>query len=263
MRRLNVSTVVTGTGGGKLEALNSEGQVLIIGIVDQKAVVDGLLQALGFITLRHKRTSISGGGTFLNTGSLGQSFVVGLDVVNDDSPFSVDVDGSQRLDVGSLGGAQVGFLDNFLQSVDRVISIGQDIFVHLLHGIVVVFDGLLDLVGGVFRILQTPGFGVVLGTHRFVVRLRSMMRSMVRSGVVGKRGVMGGGVVGSIGSGMMNWSIGIVVGSGGIGVGMVGSRAVGHWCVAIRGGGGSVSMSMMGQWVVWCGCGCGGSGDQS
>ena len=227
---------------------------MIIGIVDQESVVDGLLQALGFITLRDQRTSGSGGGTFLNAGGLGQGFVVGLDVVDDDSPFSVDVDGSQRLDVGSLRGAQVGFLDNFLQSVDRVISIGQDIFVHLLNGVVVVFDGLLDLVGGVLGVLQTEGFGVVLGTDGFVVRLGGVMRdgmmrsTMMRGGVVRQRGVVGSGVVGG---GVMR-SIGVMMGGGSIRIGMVGSGAVRHWCVAVGGGGGSVSMPMMRQ-GVWGG----------
>ena len=97
----NVVAIVAGTGRGKLEDVNSKGQGLIIGIVDQKAVVDELLQALGCVTLGHKRTSIARCGTFLNTGSLGQSFVV-VDMVDDDSPFSMDIEGSQWLNVSSL-----------------------------------------------------------------------------------------------------------------------------------------------------------------
>lgn len=86
-----------------------------------------------------------------------------LHVVHNNSPFAVDIDSSGGLDVGSGGGAQVGFLNDFLQTVDRVIGVGQDILVHLLDGVVVVFDGLLDFVSGVLGVLQTPGFGVVLG----------------------------------------------------------------------------------------------------
>ena len=86
-----------------------------------------------------------------------------LHVVHNNSPFAVDIDSSGGLDVGSGRGAQVGFLNDFLQTVDRVIGVGQDILVHLLDGVVVVFDGLLDFVSGVFGVLQTPGFGVVLG----------------------------------------------------------------------------------------------------
>ena len=105
---------------------------MIIGIVDQKAVADGLLQALGFVALRNKRTSLSSSGTFFNTGSLGQSFVVGFDIVNNEPPFSVNVNGGNWLNISGFRWAQVGFFNNFLQSVDRVIGIGQNILVHLL-----------------------------------------------------------------------------------------------------------------------------------
>ena len=165
------------------------------------------------------------------------------------------------MDISGFRGAQIGFLDNFLQSVDRVISIGQDIFVHLLHGIVVVFDGLLDFVGGVFGVLQTPGFGVALGADGLVVGL-GVGSGVVRSGMVGQRSVVGSGMVGS-------GSVGVVVGSvmgsgvmGSVGVRVVGSGAVRHWSVAVGGGSGGVTVSVMRQWVG-CGCGCGGSGDQS
>ena len=57
----------------------------------------------------------------------------------------------------------------------------------MLHSIIVVFNGLLDLVAGVFRVFQTPGSGVTLGTQRIMVGLRTMMRSMVRVWIVWKR----------------------------------------------------------------------------
>ena len=105
---------------------------MIIRIVDQKSVVDRFLQALGFVTLRDKRTSLSSGGTFFDTGGLGQSFVMGFDVVNDEPPFSVNVNGGNWLNISGFRWAQVGFFNNFLQSVNRVIGIGQNILVHLL-----------------------------------------------------------------------------------------------------------------------------------
>jgi len=125
---------------------------MIVGIIDQKSVIDGFLQALGFVALWYKGTGDSSCGTFFNTGGLSQSFVMSLDVVNNNSPFSVGIDGSQWLDVSGFRWAQVGFFNNFLQSIDRVIGVSQNIFVHLLNRVVVVFDGLLDFVGGVFRI---------------------------------------------------------------------------------------------------------------
>ena len=88
---------------------------------------------------------------------------MGLNMINNDSPFSGNVDCSQGLDVSGFRWAQVGFFNDFFQSINRVIGVGQDILVHLLDGVVVVFDGLLDLVSGVLGVLQTPGFGVVLG----------------------------------------------------------------------------------------------------
>ena len=60
-------------------------------------MVDGLLQTLGLVTGGHKGTSITSGGALLNSGGLGQGLVVGLDAVDNDSPFSVSVDSSQGL----------------------------------------------------------------------------------------------------------------------------------------------------------------------
>jgi hypothetical protein len=161
MRGFGISAIITGTSRRQLEALNSEGQVMIIRIVDQKSVVDGFLQALGFIALRNKRASVSSCGTFFNTSGLGQSFIVGLNMVDHNSPFTGDIDGSQRLDVSSLRGAQICFLNDFFQPIDRVVSVGQNILVHLLHRIVVIFDSLLDFIGGVFGVFEAPGFWVV------------------------------------------------------------------------------------------------------
>jgi len=106
---------------------------MIIRIIDQKSVVDRFLQALGFIALWDKRTGLSSSGTFLNTGGLGQSFVMGFDVVDDEPPFSINVNGGNGLNISGFRWAQVGFFNNFLQSVDRVIGIGQNILVHLLN----------------------------------------------------------------------------------------------------------------------------------
>jgi len=91
-----IGTKETGTAGWELEGFHSEGEVLIIGIVDYKAVVDGLLQALGSITHRHQRACISRSQTFLNASGLCQSLalIVSFDVVDDDSPFALSVDSS-------------------------------------------------------------------------------------------------------------------------------------------------------------------------
>jgi len=97
----------TSTTCWKLEGLNGEWEVLIIRIVDEETVVDGLLKALGSIALRHQRAGFSRGKTFLDTGGLGKSFIVDFDVVDNDSPFALSVDSTQRLYICGLGGAKI------------------------------------------------------------------------------------------------------------------------------------------------------------
>jgi len=109
-----VCTKKTGTAGWELEGLHSEGEVLIISIVHKEAVVDGLLQAFGFIALWYKWAGITRSQTFFNTGSLGESLVVSFNVVDNYSPFAFSVDSPKRPDIGSLRGAEIGL---FLQSV--------------------------------------------------------------------------------------------------------------------------------------------------
>jgi len=109
-----VGTKETGTAGWELECLHSEGEVLIIRIIYQEAVVDVLLQAFGLIALRYKGASITRSQTFFNTGGLGESFVVSFNIVDNDSPFTLSVDGTKRPDVGSLRGTEIGL---FLQGI--------------------------------------------------------------------------------------------------------------------------------------------------
>ena len=110
-----VGAVVAGAGRGELEALDGEGEVLVIGVVDEEAVVDGLLQALGLVALGHEGAGGAGGGAVLDAGGLAQGLVVRLDVVDDDPPLAVHVDGAPRLDVLGLGGAEVRLLGDVTQ----------------------------------------------------------------------------------------------------------------------------------------------------
>jgi len=198
---LGVSSVVAGAGGWELEAVDGEWEVLIIWIVDQEPVVDVLLDALCLVAFGHQWASRSGGGTLLDASGLGQGLVVGLDVVDDNPPLAVDVDGAQGLDVGSLGGAQVSLLHDVLQASHGVVGVGQNVLVHLLDSVVVVLDGLLDLVGGVLLVLKAPGLGVVLGALGWTVMGLlvgvvggSVVWSMVWGSMV-HNGVVWGGVV--------------------------------------------------------------------
>ena len=149
-------------------------------------MVDGLLEALGLVALWDQGAGGAGGGALLDPGGLGQGLIVGLDLVDHDPPLAVDVDGPLGLDVGGLGGAEVGLLHDLLQAGHAVVSVGQDVLVHLLDRVVVVLDSLLDLVGGVLLILKAPGLGVTLGA-------------------------LGRGVVGLLGRVVGSWVVGFVV----------------------------------------------------
>lgn len=263
MWRLNIVSIVAGTGGWELEGLDGEWEVLIIWIVNQESVVDVLLETLGLVTWWHKRTGISGSGTFLNTGSLGQGLVVSLDTVNNNPPLAVGVDGSSWLDVGGDGGTEVGLLDDVLQSGDAVVSVGEHVLVDGLDTLVVVLEGVLDLVGGIFRILQAPCLWVADGTLWGSIGLWGVFWFMVWGGMVNWGGVVngdwlmvwGGLMVGSCvvddwGSVVDNWSCVVdnwdfVIGSGGGGVdslGCVDGGGVVNGLHGTVGGGGCVAV---------------------
>jgi len=206
----DVGTVVASASGWELEAVDGEWEVVIIWIVDQEPVVDVLLETLGLVAFWNQWAGGSGGGALLNAGSLGEGLVVGLDVVDDDPPLAVDVDGTKGLDVGSLGWAQVSLLDNVLQAGNGVVRVGQDVLVHLLDSVVVVFDGLLDLVGWVLNVLQAPWLRVVLRALWWAILW--LLVWVVGSGMVGS-GMVGSMVWGSVVWGSVVWGSMVCVGS--------------------------------------------------
>lgn len=187
----HIGAVVARTCGRKLESLDGEGEVLVIGVVDEEPVVDALLEALGLVTGGHQGASLASSGALLDSGGLGECLVVGLHPVHNHPPLAICVDCSEGHDVGSLRGTKVSLLNDLLQSVHAVLSVGQHILVDCLDALVVVLKGMLNLVGGVLRILQTPGLGVVNGTDGGLVCIMVWGRSRV---------------VGSCVSHCMNWS---------------------------------------------------------
>jgi len=163
----SVGTKKTGAAGWELESFHCEGEVLIIGIIYQESVVDGLLQAFGFITLRNKRASITRSQTFLNTGGLGESFVVSFDIVNDNSPFALSVDSAKRLDIDGLRGTEIGLFLKSIRSLNREFSVKiNHISVEAPDFFEMMIYGSFDFIGWVFCIFKTPSFGVVDGTGR-------------------------------------------------------------------------------------------------
>ena len=91
------------------------------------------MKTLGFIALWYKWASRSWSGTFFNASSLGQGFVMSLDSIYDDSPFTSSVDSTEGLNISGFGWAEIGFFYNILQAGYRVIGISQNILVHLLN----------------------------------------------------------------------------------------------------------------------------------
>jgi len=157
-----VGTKKTGTAGWELEGFYGEWEVLIIWVVDHKAVVDGLLQALGFIALRDQRAGISRGPTFFNTGGLGESLIVSLKVVDDDSPFALSVDSSQRSDVGSLRGTEVSLFLQGCGPLNRQLSVELSyISIEVPELCEVIINCSLQFVSWVFSIFKAPVLSVV------------------------------------------------------------------------------------------------------
>ena len=130
-----------------------------------------------------------------------------LDMVDNDPPLAMNVDGTERLNIGCFGWAEVGLFDNVLQPSHRVVSVGQDILVHLLDRVIVVFDGLFDLIGWVFGVFKAPWLGVSLAALWWAI-----VGFMVRSWVVGSR-VVRKRVVWSrvVRSRVVGWSVWFVV----------------------------------------------------
>ena len=154
--------------GGQLEVLDGEGEVVVGRVEDEEAVVDALLQALGLVAVGDERAGRGDGlgGALLDAGALVELVTVRLDFVDDDAPLAVDVDGAQWLDVGGSAGAQVRLLFDGGQRVDRVLGVDGDVLVEGQHGLVVLVEGVDDVVGRGLAVLQAPGLGGVLRAGR-------------------------------------------------------------------------------------------------
>jgi len=162
-----VGTKETGTAGWELEGLHSEGEVLIIRIVHEETVVDGLLQAFGLVALWYKWAGITRSQTFLNTGGLGESFVVSFDIINDNSPFAFSVDSTKRLDIDGLRGTEISLFLKSIRPLHREFSVKiNHISVEAPDFLEMMIYSSFDFIGWVFCIFKTPSFGVVDGTGR-------------------------------------------------------------------------------------------------
>jgi hypothetical protein len=241
---LCVSSVVTSTGGGELESLDGEGEVLVIWVVHQEPVIDGLLDTLSLVAGRHQRTGLPSSATLLNTGRLSECLVVSLHPIHYDPPLAGSVEGTKGHQVTCGARTQVSLLGQLYQAVNTVFSVSKNILVECGHPSIVVLDGVGNLVGGILGVLQAPGLGGVGGaggrSHIFggCFVLGGYVVSWPRVRCVA---VLGGGGVAVVlrGVGGGGWSVAIP--RSGV-VGGVGDRSGGIVARGgiVGGGGGSV-----------------------
>jgi hypothetical protein len=138
--RLHVGAVIAGAGGGQLEGLDGEGEILVVGVVDEEPVVDVLLETLCVVAGGDERTGLPGREALLDPRGLGQSLVVRLHSIHHDPPLAGSVDCPEGHDVAGLGGTQVSLLHQLLQSLYTVLRVGQNILVDGLDALVVVLE---------------------------------------------------------------------------------------------------------------------------
>ena len=69
-----VGAVVAGARRGELEAVHGEGEVVVVRVVDEEAVVRILLQALSLVALGHERARVAGVRTLLDARRLASEF---------------------------------------------------------------------------------------------------------------------------------------------------------------------------------------------
>ena len=151
----------------QLEFFNGEREGVVFWVVDQEAMENIFLDAFGLVAGRDQ----GAGGShdhvaFFNSSGLRVLDAVRLDAVDDGAPLAVDIDGPERTDV--IGGtwAEIRFVVQLVQSVDRVVSVGHFVLVESQDGLVVLVQGLLHFMLGIFRVFQAPGLGRVFGAVR-------------------------------------------------------------------------------------------------
>jgi len=126
-----------------------------------------LLKTLGIVTRGHqwaRRVLIN--FALFDTDVLVEFVAVGLDFVDNDAPFAFNVNGPQRLSVRSCGRTQISLLFQFTECVNGIHRVDNGILIKSQNGLVVLVQGVLDIVDRVFRVFQTPGLGGVLGAGR-------------------------------------------------------------------------------------------------
>ena len=114
---------MAGASTGELVGVDEESSVWITRVHREHSVVDKLLGALGLVTGGKKTTGRVREETGLNTGGLGVVVVtisVSLwDVLEDDSPVSLNIDSTSYLGIVNIRRTKVSLRSNPVRSVIR------------------------------------------------------------------------------------------------------------------------------------------------
>ena len=221
---------MAGASAGKLVGVNEESSVGITGVQRQHPVVDKLLGALGLVAGGEQTTGAVREEASLKAGGLGVVIVaiaVTLrDVLQDDPPVALHVDGPGDLGVVHVAGAEISLGSNPVAcvilagplagagvvTVVKALLLGLGDSVHEVIGALVGDVGVLleeervlgdlerDVVGGILLVHDTEG--EVRALSALGGRLRVTV-SIARGGVGSRMG--GGGAIG--GGAVVDWGV--------------------------------------------------------
>lgn len=219
-------------GRGELVGINEESSVGVARVEGDHSVVDILLGALAVVTRSQKSAGRIGGQAGFQAGGLGV-VVVSIailfgDVLKNDTPVALNVDGTLDLGIVNLRGAQVTLGSRPVGQVEGRGALGGTSVVRVVESLLLVSGHMLDqIVGRLVRdigvFLQENGVLADLVGH-VVFRI---LRVLKTEGEVGVEGALGRGFGVAIATMAMR-GMGSRVG-GSVGAGMVGGRMIRSW----------------------------------
>ena len=237
---------MAGAGRGKLVGINEESSVGVTGVNREHPVVDILLGALAIVARSQQSAGTVGVQASLKPGGLSVvvvSITVSLgDVLQDDSPVALNVDGTGDLGVVNIAGAKVALrADPVAGIIGRGSLAGTSVVLvvkRLLLGLGDVLDKVISrLVGNISVLLQEKRIlGDLVGNV-----VGGVLRVQDAVGKVGALGALGGSLGVTVAMAMVRFRVvrrrGIGSGGGGVGSrgGGVWSRGIGGGCVWVSG----------------------------
>lgn len=159
-------------GRGELVGIDEETAVQVAGVKGHHPVVDVLLGALGLVARSEEPAGRVGGPASLQPGGLGvvvlSVAVLLRDVLQDDPPETLDVDGATDLGVVDVRGAEVALGSDPVRGVIGRRSLGGTRVVAVVEGVLLVLGDVLNqvvgaLVSHVGVLLQEDGVVADLG----------------------------------------------------------------------------------------------------